>query len=225
MINPRKGFLSLIGAVVLLFAGIYLSYKIYAHLAGPEGVRNLEQAWESFRDLLVGNGLWLFTSIAVLPGLILPVAPLLTLAGLWGQEHGPWISSLYCTVALSLNLSWTYWIARGPARVLIQKFLKRFKYELPTKPPTNLMQWALIVRLTPGVPFIFSNYGLGLVRMPFLPYLLISVPVLGVTGCGYVLVFAGIFGGQWKYLWTGLCLIAVMFLVGRILVKNKSHAS
>ncbi|MEC7400913.1 MAG: hypothetical protein VX821_02855, partial [Verrucomicrobiota bacterium] len=75
MINPRKGFLSLIGAVGLLFAGIYLSYKIYAHLAGPEGVRNLEQAWESFRDLLVGNGLWLFTSIAVLPGLILPVAP------------------------------------------------------------------------------------------------------------------------------------------------------
>lgn len=224
MITPRKGFLGLLGVVVFLFISLYLIYLLYSHFAGPEGVRELEQAWLSFRNLLVGNGLWLFTSIAVLPGLVLPVAPLLTLAGLWGQEHGPWLSSLYSLVALTVNLSWTYWIARGPARSLIERFLKRFQYELPTKPPSNLMQWAIIVRLTPGVPFIFSNYGLGLVKMPFLPYLIVSIPILGVTASGYVLAFAGIFGGQWKYLWTGVCLISIMFLVGRMLVKKKSHA-
>ena len=168
MITPRKGFLGLLGLVVFLFVSLYLIYLLYSHFAGPEGVRELEQTWLSFRNLLVGNGLWLFTSIAVLPGLVLPVAPLLTLAGLWGQEHGPWLSSLYSLVALTVNLSWTYWIASGPARSLIERFLKRFQYELPTKPPSNLMQWAIIVRLTPGVPFIFSNYGLGLVKMPFI---------------------------------------------------------
>ena len=50
------------------------------------------------------------------------------------------------------------------------------------------------------------------------------IAIDGVTASGYVLAFAGIFGGQWKYLWTGVCLIAIMFLVGRMLIKKKSHA-
>ncbi len=185
----------------------------------------MESLWHEVRSTLTENGPLLFLAIAILPGFILPVAPLLGFAGLWGGENGPWLSCLYCSMALFANLSWTYWLARGPARDLLQKLLARTRFRLPNSPPENLLEWALILRLTPGVPFIFTNYGLGLLGMKFSPYLLISLPVLVFTACGYVLAFAGIFGGEWKYLWTGACIIAVTIILGRFAIKRKNaHA-
>lgn len=183
----------------------------------------LENTWQIIRITLSENGPLLFLAIAVLPGLVLPVAPLLGLAGLWGGENGPWLSCLYCTIALFANLSWTYWLARGPARNLVERLLRKTRFRLPTSPPDNMLEWALILRLTPGVPFIFSNYGLGLIGMNFSPYLLVSLPVLAFTACGYVLAFAGIFGGEWKYLWTGTCIIAVTIILGRFVLKRRGR--
>ena len=111
-----------------------------------------------------------------------------------------------------------------PARALLIRLLHKTKFNLPSSPPSNLFQWALILRLTPGVPFIFSNYGLGVLQMPFISYLLISVPIIGITACGYVLTFAGIFTGNWSYIWFGICLIAIMIIAGRIAVKGRQHA-
>ena len=89
-----------------------------------------------------------------------------------------------------------------------------------------MTEWALILRLTPGVPFIFTNYGLGLIGMNFVSYLLISVPIISITACGYVLAFAGLFGGEWKYLWSGGCIIAITIIIGRFAIKKKkAHAN
>ena len=149
---------------------------------------------------------------------------MLTLAGIWGEGQGPWLSCLYCACALTFNLTWTYWFARKAGRSLIKKILSRTKYQLPEKPSENLAQWALVLRLTPGIPFIFTNYGLGLMQMSFSTYLLVSVPVLAFTGCGYVLAFAGIFGGNWAYVWGGASMIVVMFLLGKLYLKRKENA-
>jgi uncharacterized membrane protein YdjX (TVP38/TMEM64 family) len=108
---------------------------------------------------------------------------------------------------------------------MLSKLLSRTHFHLPESPPDNMLEWAIILRLTPGVPFIFSNYGLGLLRMPFTQYLLVSLPILSFTGCGYVLAFAGIFGGEWKYLWTGACIIGVTVLLGRFVLKRKGKSA
>ena len=44
-------------------------------------------------------------------------------------------------------------------------------------------------------------------------------------GFGYVLAFAGIFGGEWKYLWTGASIIAVMILLGKFALKRKRQSA
>ena len=220
-----KKLLYLVLFVLSLFAIIFILYESFLAIAGEDGKQMLDEGWLTFESFLLENGFWLFCAIAILPGLILPVAPFLTLAGIWGGEHGPWLSCLYCTIALTFNLVWTYWFARKPGRALIEKILSKTKYELPEKPTENLAQWALVLRLTPGVPFIFTNYGLGLLKMPFLTYLLVSIPVLAFTGCGYVLAFAGIFGGNWTYLWGGASMIVVVSLLGRIFLKRKKDAN
>ena len=220
-----KKLLYLVLFVLSLFGIIFILYETFLAIAGDEGKEMLSEWWDVFKSFVLENGFWLFCAIAILPGFILPVAPFLTLAGIWGDEHGPWLSCLYCAFALTFNLVWTYWFARKAGRSLIEKILSRTKYQLPEKPSENLMQWALILRLTPGVPFIFTNYGLALLKMPFLAYLIVSIPVLAFTGCGYVLAFAGIFGGNWAYLWGGASMIVVMFLLGRLFLKRKKDAN
>lgn len=218
-----KKILLLIGGVLVIFALLFAIYFVLIKLGGKDFQLWLENTWQIIRITLSENGPLLFLAIAVLPGLVLPVAPLLGLAGLWGGENGPWLSCLYCTIALFANLSWTYWLARGPTRNLVERLLRKTRFRLPTSPPDNILEWALILRLTPGVPFIFSNYGLGLIGMNFSPYLLVSLPVLAFTACGYVLAFAGIFGGEWKYLWTGSCIIAVTIILGRFVLKRRAR--
>lgn len=215
----------LISGVLLVFALLIISYFIFIRIGGESAQAWLHHSWVTIKYALTENGLLLFLAVAILPGFVLPVAPLLGLAGLWGGENGPWLSCFYCTVSLFANLCWTYWFARGPARGLLVKLLSRTRFHLPKNTPKNMLEWAIILRLTPGVPFIFTNYGLGLLRMSFHQYLLISLPILTFTACGYVLAFAGIFGGEWKYLWTGTCIIIITILLGRFaLNKKKSHA-
>ena len=215
----------LLGAVLTIFGLLFAGYYLLLEIGGEAARIWLLESWQSTKSILVDHGPLLFLAIAILPGLVLPVAPLLGLAGLWGGENGPWLRCLYCILALFANLCWTYWLARGPARIFLVKLLSRSRFRLPESPPDNMMEWALILRLTPGVPFIFTNYALGLLGMAFSPYLIVSLPVLAFTACGYVLAFAGIFGGEWKYLWTGCCIIIVTILLGRFALKRKGkHA-
>jgi uncharacterized membrane protein YdjX (TVP38/TMEM64 family) len=221
-----RKFLILMGGVLCILVILITTYWTLLQIGGDDFRLWLENFWAHTKDTLSSNGPFLFLSIAVLPGLILPVAPLLGLAGLWGGENGPWLSCFYCSLALFANLSWTYWLARGPARGLLKKLLGKSRFRLPESPPDNMIEWALILRLTPGVPFIFTNYGLGLVGMKFHTYLAVSLPILSFTACGYVLAFAGFFGGEWKYLWSGACIIAVTLLLGRFALKRKrNHAN
>ena len=220
----KKNLLAVVGLVLAAFAVLGLASWLIILIGGPQAEQLLLDAWKSFEAFLLANGIWLFAAIAVLPALVLPVAPLLTLAGVWGADRGAWVACGYAVLAVIVNLTWTYWLAVGPGRSFIQRLLRHTKYEIPSPDKENEFAWALILRLTPGVPFIFTNYALGLIRMPFWRYFLISTPVLAVTVGGYVLTFAGIFGGGWQYVWMGVSIIVVITVVGKMVVKKGRKA-
>ena len=208
----------------IIFSVLGIIYFGFIAIAGEEGKLLIQNNWVLFKEFLIKNGFWLFLSLAILPGFILPCAPLLFLAGVWGTTHGPWLACLYSVLALSINLVWTYWFAYGVGRTLVNKLLKYFKYSIPEVPSGNLLQWAIILRLTPGIPLIFTNYGLGLLKIPFYKYLIVSIPIIAITDCGFVLASAGIVGGSWKYIWGGFSIIIIMILLGRSITKTKNHA-
>lgn len=225
MKSSQNKFFWVLSFVIIIFSLLGLLYGSIILIGGDEYIEIIENYWQLFRNFLLLNGFWLFVSIAILPGFILPCAPLLLLAGIWGTEFGVAQACLYSVLALTINLIWTYWFAYGPGRKIVNRLLKIFKYEIPELPSQNLNQWAVILRLTPGIPFIFTNYGLGLLKMPFVKYMLISTPIISITDCGFVLASAGIFGGSWKYIWGGISILIIMILVGRILSKRKKHAN
>ena len=217
----KKKLLGVLAFVLCAFGLLGASYYLLILLGGQEAKVSLLEAWSAFEQSLLANGFWLFSSIAILPGLVLPVAPLLTLAGIWGGQKGAWLACLYSSIAVTINLTWTYWLAAGPGRSLIERLLSRTKYKIPKPDKENELVWAIILRLTPGMPFIFTNYALGLIRMPFIRYFLVSTPVLAFTAGGYVLTFAGIFGGDWRYVWLGVSIVVVITLLGRLLTKRE----
>jgi len=223
--SSQNKFFWVLSFIIIIFSLLGLLYGSIILIGGDEYIEIIENYWQLFRNFLLLNGFWLFVSIAILPGFILPCAPLLLLAGIWGTEFGVAQACLYSVLALTINLIWTYWFAYGPGRKIVNRLLKIFKYEIPELPSQNLNQWAIILRLTPGIPFIFTNYGLGLLKMPFVKYILISTPIISITDCGFVLASAGIFGGSWKYIWGGISILIIMILVGRILSKRKKHAN
>lgn len=225
MKSSQNKFFWVLSFIIIIFSLLGLLYGSIILIGGDEYIEIIENYWQLFRNFLLLNGFWLFVSIAILPGFILPCAPLLLLAGIWGTEFGVAQACLYSVLALTINLIWTYWFAYGPGRKIVNRLLKIFKYEIPELPSQNLNQWAVILRLTPGIPFIFTNYGLGLLKMPFVKYMLISTPIISITDCGFVLASAGIFGGSWKYIWGGISILIIMILVGRILSKRKKHAN
>ena len=229
-----KKFLYLVLFVLSLFGIIAIVWYSFIGISGLDGERMLTQWWKAFDDFFIErSGGWLFCAIAILPALILPVSPLLILAGKWGGDHSPWLACLYSVLALAVNIVWTYWFARKPGKSLVKWILSKTKHKLPEEQPENLPQWALILRVTPGVPFIFTNYILGLLKMPFNFYLLISIPILSITSCGYVLIFAGVFGGEsveesaerWAYVLGGVGLVVAMTLLARLILRKKAHAN
>lgn len=218
MEGKKKGLLMLVGMIVGAFGSLAAVYLVYVNFIGTH--EELLAYWEVFEDFLTQHTLWLFASIAVLPAFIIPVAPLLTLAGVWGKTHGVGAALVYTSLAVVVNLTWTYWLASGPGHGFIKKILGRTKYGIPTPDRESELEWALILRLVPGVPFIFTNYALGLIRMPFGRYFLVSTPILIVTAGGYVLTVAGMLGKQWGAFFLGLSIILVMLVVGRMVFRK-----
>ncbi|MBT7651419.1 MAG: hypothetical protein HN553_10625 [Opitutae bacterium] len=221
---PKNKFVLLLTLVFVLLLILGVFYTAIVLIGGESFTEYLQVKWGSFKLFLLDNEIWLFVSLALLPGFVLPCAPLLLLVGIWGAEYGIVKACIYSISALTVNLIWTYWFAYGPGNSLVNKVLQKFGHEIPKLPSKNLLEWGVILRLTPGVPFIFSNYILGLLKMPFGKYLLVSVPIISITDCGFIFASAGIFGGGWKYIWAGVSILIVMIIGGRVIAAKKNRA-
>lgn len=184
--------------------------------------------WTSFSDVLVKNGPLLFLAIVFLPALILPVTPLLALAGIWGELNGILLASVLGTLSLTANCCWTYWLARLFGLNLVNRFVLLLRKKPIIIPEgsgnTNFFLYSLILRLTPGIPFIFSNFILGALKMPFHMYLIISIPILACSSFGYIYTTAGLISGDFVNLGAGIAIILCFFIAGKVVLKKRKNA-
>ncbi|MBC7979670.1 MAG: VTT domain-containing protein [Armatimonadetes bacterium] len=193
-------------ALVCLF-GLALAAAVVAWKTGVD-FEALKEMWKQVNDYLVRHPSTLFWALVFLPGLPIPTSALLFTAGVvWRQQ--PLMACLLCLLAMLLNLTWTYWLAAGPARRLVEKLLMATAVQIPDLPQGNHLKLILVLKLTPGIPFFFQNYLLGFLRAPFYLYLSISMLGNGIIGTGIVLSGAGLADGKLMPAITGVSLIAV----------------
>jgi len=184
-------------------------------------------AWQAGFDRAALKSLWieseafvrarpwaLFLAIVVLPGLPFPVSALLLVAGIVWREH-PLGACLFSLAALSLNMTWTYWVAAHPGRRLIERLIRLTALRLPDLSQQDHLGMILVMRLTPGIPLFFQNYLLGFLRAPFRLYLPLSIVLTGLMSSGIVLAGAGASDGRFAVTLTGIALVVVAIILTR----------
>ena len=188
--------------LVLGVGALLLAWKM-----GLDGAM-LKAGWKATENFLKERPWLLFAGLVFLPGLPVPMSLLFVTAGVVWREH-PFSACMICLLAMALNQSWTYWLAAGPARKLVEKLLEKTSFKIPELPRGDHLKLILVLRLTPGIPLFFQNYLLGFLRAPFLLYLPISILCTGVIGCGVILSSAGLADGKVKWAITGVSLIVI----------------
>jgi uncharacterized membrane protein YdjX (TVP38/TMEM64 family) len=159
-------------------------------------------------DYLVRNPAALFVALVFLPGLPIPMSALLFTAGVvW--RHEPLMAVSLSMLAISINLTWTYWVAAGPARRVVEKVLASSSVKIPDLPRGDHFRLILVLKLTPGIPFFFQNYLLGFLRAPFMLYLPLSILCNGIIGTGIILSGVGVGDGNLKWAIWGISIIAL----------------
>lgn len=206
-------FLAILGAV---FA--FIAWKLGVTPANLKEGINVTVNWLEDRPAMI------FLAIVILPAAPFPVSVLLLAAGVvYGERFGPINAALLALSAIVLNFSWTYWIARYPARRLVERLIRNFDVRIPTLPDRHVRRFTIIFRITPGIPFFIQNYVLGLAGVPFRIYFIVSLLAQTAWTFGFVISGGAIFEGKAGLAIVGICLLVVATLLTQAL-RNKLGA-
>ncbi len=176
-----------------------------APLSMEEGLSLLERTLDWLRE----RPILLFSATAILPGLGLPVSPFLIALGAVGiPRYGILPTCLGAFVAIVLCMIWNYWVASSLFRRFFGRMAASKQHLIPRGDTGNFLVFAILFRITPGMPLVVQNYTLGFLRMPFGKYLLVSAGTHAVYTPAYVISGGALIEGNWV-----LLLIAVVVIV------------
>lgn len=135
------------------------------------------------------------------------------------------MGALYSVVALGLNQSLAYWLARRWLRKPIESWVRKRGKAVPSIPRADEALWILLIRVTPGLPLVIQNYLLGLAEVRFWLYVVLSLPLQ----IGYVFAFVSMGQafkdsqvGRGLLAFSGLAaLLVIVLLIRRIVSRRK----
>ncbi len=169
---------------------------------------NREQLME-WVESFAAMGPWVFFSLmAVLPLFWVPLSPFLVLAPAWGIETAIFGSA----AALSVNVVISWFVSGKWFRPLFTRLINRFGYSVPEISEKRMVGFALLLRLTPGMPFPLQNYLLGLAGMPFGKYVLVSLPIIWVVSASLILLGESLMSGNGRLAIIGVFLAVLVTL-------------
>jgi uncharacterized membrane protein YdjX (TVP38/TMEM64 family) len=188
---------------------------------------NFRELIDQMIVLIRDAGPWVFFgAMALLPVVGAPLSAFTITAGTAFASQMTMGGVLAATLAaIAVNLALTYWLARRAVRPLMERLLKRFGYTAPRVTAKNALSISLLVRLTPGPPFFFQSYILGLAEVPFRLYMLVSWLCVLPWAVGAVVLGRGLFDGNFKVAAMGLGVIiaavAAVHLLRRKVAKRE----
>lgn len=173
------------------------------------------------RNFLEAHPFALLLALATLPGIGFPISPLFILTGIViGGRYGLPTACVAGIIAQSICTTWTYLLAVGPLRGFLTSLISK-KQKLPELTETNALRLALILRITPGIPYALQNIVLGVIGMQIRTYLLVSIPITALWTIAFIITGGAIFEGQAGLAVSGFLLLVVLVLVTRML-RNKT---
>ncbi|WP_269526299.1 TVP38/TMEM64 family protein [Coraliomargarita parva] len=164
-------FLRLLALGLILGAGLYWLYRLDF---------DVNQLLESLQSL---PGWGFLLAMCFLPVAGFPIAAFYLYAGV---AYGFWEGWFYCCVALLVNTSLSYYLARHLLRVPLSALLARRGYSIPELSEVNAFRFVLLLRVVPGAPFFVQNYLPALMGVDFVLYLTVSLVTHAIISAGVV---------------------------------------
>lgn len=205
----------------LVVVGLLLVAVVGLALRGV-GWAQLKEWWTRALTLLQEAGpLAFFTAMTVLPMFGFPLSAFTLTAG---QAFGGQLTLVgvlaACAVSVAINLSISYWLARRWLRPLVEKLITRAGYKVPVVPQADQFELTLLLRITPGPPFFFQNYLLGLAGIPFRLYFLVSWTFVMIQGGGVVIFGKYLKEGKGGGIMIGASVIVAVVLIVHIVRRH-----
>jgi uncharacterized membrane protein YdjX (TVP38/TMEM64 family) len=150
-----------------------------------------------------------FGAMAVLPAFGCPLTVFTLSAGpVFGPGLGmPAVVGL-SFASLAVNLALSYWLARYALRPWLERLLRWLGYTLPQVAPEDRLGLLVLVRVTPGPPYVLQNIVLGLTAMPFGLFMVVSWTIV----CAYSAAFI-VFGDALVHGRGQMALLAVSLFI------------
>jgi len=167
-----------------------------------------------------------FSAMAILPALGAPILTFSLSAGpVFSERIGVGWVIVLALLALLINMSLTYFLASRALRPLLEKLFVRLGYKLPEVEKGDATDLIILLRVTPGVPFCVQNYLLGLARVPFGKYIVLSCLFMWGFNVAIILFGDALLHGKGKVALIALILFvaltAATHLVRRHLGRKK----
>ena len=176
-------------AVVVAGLGL-LALGAAAVALPPEAWARLREAASAATAWVRGLGAaWYFTAFALLPAVGFPVSVFAFSAGpLFGPVLGlPAVLGL-AGLSMAVSMTISYGLSRYVLRPWVTRLLEFLGYRIPVVPPPKRRMFVFLVRVTPGPPYVFQSFLLGLAEVPFGLYLAVSW-LVGTANISLVIVF------------------------------------
>jgi uncharacterized membrane protein YdjX (TVP38/TMEM64 family) len=163
-------------------------------------------------DAVRGAGpLAFFTAMAVFPAVGVPMLTFsLTVGSAFGPSLGMPMVVVWSLVAMAVNLTITYALARRGLRPVLEALVRRMGYKLPEVESGDVVDLIVILRVTPGIPFFVQNYLLGLAQVPAGRYFAVSCAIALPYCAAFVLFGNALMTGQGRLVLAAIGLLAAL---------------
>jgi uncharacterized membrane protein YdjX (TVP38/TMEM64 family) len=205
---------------VLLFAfvaaiGVGLWWFKIHHYSARESI-------DAGITVLRDAGPWVFFgALALLPAIGFPVSVFyLTAGSAFAERMGIGGVLVASGLALLVNISLTYWLARYGIRPWLEQVISRTKYKIPAVAPAEHAEITLLLRITPGPPFFIQGCLLGLAEIRFRTYLWISWVVAMSYASGLIIFGDAILHGKGGLAFLGLSALVAVALIVHLLRRH-----
>ena len=205
--HARKRQLWILGLTAVLFGGLLFALADHFELRA-----RMDQVVASVR---AAGPMPFFTAMTLLPTVGCPLSAFTLVAGpVFGPTMGVGIVVLCGILAIAVNVALSYWLASRALRPVAEWVVRRLGYRLPEIQPHAAWLAIIVLRTVPVTPFCVQSIILGLARVPFGPYMLVSVVVPSIYATAMILLGDALMrGDRWAMIGAG----AIFIVVGVVL--------
>ncbi|MBA4136949.1 MAG: hypothetical protein C0518_06500 [Opitutus sp.] len=177
---------------------------------------------EVIAQLREAGPLVFFGAMAVLPSFGFPLLPFALTAGpVFGERYGAGGVIGAAVVAVACNVTLSYLLAAHALRPWAKALLARWGYSDAWMRRDFGWRWVLFVRIAPGLPFFVQSYLLGVMRAPFVRYLVISTVVPGIYLAATILLGDSLWHQRGPEIFWSLGLLAGVGLLFELLRRRR----